>query len=125
MAEHPFQVRPQQEVHSGRAAAVHLALDDATGDSAIIEYVGGAPRVRLCGDDQLAALRRANWRTLADLTSGVYAFESSYRPDIVWVHLNRVDFDHCHRLDLSADDLVGDVTDALVPATPFAFASAH
>jgi choloylglycine hydrolase len=54
----------------------------------------------------------------------VYAFESSYSPDIIWVHLNRVDFDRCQRLDLSADDLAGDVTDALAPATPFTFASA-
>jgi penicillin V acylase-like amidase (Ntn superfamily) len=201
MAGHPFQVRPQQETHSGRAAAVHLALDDATGDSAIIEYIDGAPRVHHGRgyavmtnsppfDEQLAHVGRYRgfggneplpgtteaddrfvrasyylrhlpkpdssrnayaallsvmrnaaqpfgvadparpnisatiWRTLADLTNGIYAFESSYSPDIVWVHLNRVHFDRCQRLDLSADDLAGDVTDALVPATPFAFASA-
>jgi penicillin V acylase-like amidase (Ntn superfamily) len=201
MAGHPFQVRPQQETHSGRAAAVHLALDDATGDSAIIEYIDGAPRVHHGRgyavmtnsppfDEQLAHVGRYRgfggneplpgtteaddrfvrasyylrhlpkpdssrnayaallsvmrnaaqpfgvadparpnisatiWRTLADLTNGIYAFESSYSPDIIWVHLNRIHFDRCQRLDLSAGDLAGDVTDALAPATPFAFASA-
>ena len=201
MDEHPFQVRPQQEVHSGRAAFVHLALDDATGDSAIIEYTGGAAKVHHGRgfavmtnsppfDEQLAHLSRYQgfggsealpgtteaadrfvrasyylqhlpktdtvrtayaallsvmrntaqpfgaadparpsisatiWRTLADLTNGVYAFESSFSPDIIWVHLDRVDFNRCQRLDLSADDLVGDVTGALAPATSFAFASA-
>ena len=32
------------EAH-GRAATVHLALEDATGDSAIVEYIGGKPVV--------------------------------------------------------------------------------
>ncbi len=201
IAGHPFQVRPQQEIHSGLAATVHLALDDPSGDSAIIEYLGGVPRVHHGRDyavmtnsppfdEQLAHLSRYQglggheplpgtteaadrfarasyylrhlprpdsarnayaallsvmrnaaqpfgtadparpnisatiWRTLADLTNGVYAFESSRSPDIIWVHLSRIDFGRCQRLGLAADDLAGDVTGLLAAAEPFAFAPA-
>lgn len=39
------QVVPLADPSSGEVPAVHLALDDQTGDSAIIEYVNGAPTV--------------------------------------------------------------------------------
>ncbi|MFI6152507.1 linear amide C-N hydrolase [Kitasatospora sp. NPDC051170] len=45
LAEHPFQVRPQYDAHSDTVSTVHLALDDAAGDSAIIEFLDGEPRV--------------------------------------------------------------------------------
>lgn len=41
IAEMPFQVRPLIEPRSQRAATVHLALEDATGDSLIIEHLDG------------------------------------------------------------------------------------
>lgn len=41
----PFEVWPIVEPDTDRAATVHLALDDASGDSAVIEYVDGKPRV--------------------------------------------------------------------------------
>lgn len=196
--DHPIQVAAQAEPHSGRMATVHLVLDDATGDSAIIEYLDGQPRLHHDRafqvttnsppfEQQLAHLRhyegfggarplpgtteasdrfvrasyyaarrpraqtpaeayaamlaimrnaaqpfgvpdpaRPNisatiWRTLADLTARVYAFESSFRPDIVWVRLDRIDFDRSQRLDLAAADLVGDVTDRFATAEPFRF----
>ncbi len=64
------------------------------------------------------------WRTLADLTNGVYAFESSYSPDIVWTHLDGVDLGRAALLDVTREGLVGDVTDRYEPAEPFSFASA-
>lgn len=65
----PFEVRPLMDPDSDRPATLHLALDDAGGDSAVIEYVGGEPRVHHDGsyavmtnsppfDQQLAHLRR-------------------------------------------------------------------
>jgi penicillin V acylase-like amidase (Ntn superfamily) len=201
MAREPFQVRPQLDPRSGRRSAVDLALDDATGDSAIIEYIGGSPVVhhgrpytvmtnspafenqldhlqlyqgfggslplpgttaaadrfvrasyyvsRLPSPETachayaalLSVLRNAAqpfgtpdparpnvsmtiWRTLADLTNGVYAFESSFSPDVIWTHLGKLSFDHARRLDLSAGGLCGDVTGNFQPADPFEFASA-
>lgn len=201
MAAEPFQVRSQVEPRSMRTSAVHLAIDDASGDSAVIEYLDGTPHVHHDAsyrvmtnsppfDGQLAHLRdyegfggnrplpgtteaadrfvrasyyldrlpapadqahayaallsvmrnvaqpfgtadplRPNismtiWRTLTDLTSGVYAFESTFSPDIVWTRLDRLDLDRSQRLDLSAGGLTGDVSDRYVPTAPFAFAMA-
>jgi penicillin V acylase-like amidase (Ntn superfamily) len=45
MNDTDFQVCPEVEPHSGQVSTVHLALDDATGDSMIIEYAGGKPNV--------------------------------------------------------------------------------
>src|SRR5688572_13619149 len=41
MREGSFQLRPAVEPHSGMPATVHLALDDSTGDSAVIELIDG------------------------------------------------------------------------------------
>ncbi|MEU9853980.1 linear amide C-N hydrolase [Streptomyces sp. NPDC047974] len=197
----PFQVRPQGDAHAGTWSTVHLAVEDAGGDSAVIEFLDGEPRIHHDRsytvmtnsppfDEQLEHLKRYEgfggelplpgtteaadrfvraayyldrlppadsparayaallsvmrnaaqpfgtpdparpnisatiWRTLADLTNGVYAFESSYSPDIVWTHLDRVDFGRAARLDVTRDGLVGDVTDRYEPAEPFSFASA-
>lgn len=194
----PFQVRPQGDPHSGKTGTVHLALDDATGDSAIIEYLDGTPQVhhgrdyavmtnsppfdqqlahlqqyagfggqlplpgtteaadrfvrasyylgRLPAPDStphayaamLSVMRNAAqpfgtpdpdrpnismtiWRTLSDLGNRIYAFESSFSPDIVWTHLDKVDFTRTARLDLSREGLVGDVTGRYEPHDPFAF----
>lgn len=197
----PFQVRPQVDSRTGKTGTVHLALDDATGDSAVIEFIDGEARVhhdrgyavmtnsppfeeqlehlRLYsgfGGDQplpgtteaadrfvrasyylgrlpaadsdaqayaalLSVMRnvaqpfgvadpeRPNismtiWRTLTDLGNRIYAFESSFRPDIIWTHLDRVDFTRPSRLDLSGEGLVGDVTEHYRPHAPLEFALA-
>jgi penicillin V acylase-like amidase (Ntn superfamily) len=63
------------------------------------------------------------WRTVADLTNGVYYFESTTSPNIVWVKLNKLDFSEgakVQKLDLvNNPDRVGDVTWAFEPAEPF------
>ncbi|MFF2275766.1 linear amide C-N hydrolase [Agromyces sp. NPDC058126] len=195
----PFQVRPQGDPNTGKTGTVHLALDDATGDSAIIEFLDGKPSVHHGHeyavmtnsppfDQQLTHLQRyagfggeealpgtteaadrfvrasyylrrlppastpsiayaallsvmrnaaqpfgapdperpnismTIWRTLSDLSNRIYAFESSFSPDIVWTHLDGIDFTRSARLDLSAGGLVGDVTDRFVPQEPFEFA---
>ncbi|MEV6202398.1 hypothetical protein AB0M64_20800 [Streptomyces sp. NPDC051771] len=63
-------------------------------------------------------------RTLADPTNGVYAFESSYSPDIVRTRLARVDVGRAARLDVTREGIAGDVTDRYEAAEPFSFASA-
>lgn len=40
-----LQIAPQDDPISGRAVTLHLALDDVSGDSAIIEYLDGTPRI--------------------------------------------------------------------------------
>ncbi|RFA26994.1 choloylglycine hydrolase [Alkalilimnicola ehrlichii] len=201
LATQPFQVRPQVDPNTQRWATVHLAIDDPSGDSAIIEYIDGQCvthhdrnyRVMTNSppfDQQLEHLRhyqglggsqplpgtteaadrfvRASyyvgrlpaadtpmqayaallsvmrnaaqpfgvpdptrphmsqtiWRTLADLTRRIYAFESSFSPNIVWTRIDELDFEQCQRLDLTSAKPIGDVTDRFVPAEPFAFASA-
>jgi penicillin V acylase-like amidase (Ntn superfamily) len=116
----PFQLAP---VTDGKdVSRLHLALADAAGDSAVIEYVAGKPRVyrgrestvmaakllanlpKLAIDLQAAAdlfgLLRAvslphgtRWRAVADLTNRVYYFESAAGPAVVWVRLDRLKFD--------------------------------
>jgi penicillin V acylase-like amidase (Ntn superfamily) len=41
----PFEVWPLTDPDTDRPATVHLALDDAAGDSAVIEYIGGKPHL--------------------------------------------------------------------------------
>ncbi|GIG69187.1 linear amide C-N hydrolase [Phytomonospora endophytica] len=196
---HPFQVRPQGGP-SGTTATVHLAIDDAGGDSAIFEYLDGRLDVhhgdhydvmtnsppfsaqlehlkqyegfggqlplpgtteaadrfvraayytdRLPKVDNpqrgyaalLSVMRNAAqpfgtpdpsrpnismtiWRTLADLSKRVYAFESAFSPDIVWVHMDRLDPTTTQRLELVGHDLNGDVTNRFQPSR-FAFKAA-
>jgi penicillin V acylase-like amidase (Ntn superfamily) len=45
LAETPVQIVPQTDPFSGQEVTVHLALDDVSGDSAIVEYVAGSPEV--------------------------------------------------------------------------------
>lgn len=44
MRDHPFQVRGQQMTGTA-GATIHLGLEDATGDSAVVEYLRGEPVV--------------------------------------------------------------------------------
>lgn len=193
MRDLAFQVRTSIEPRSGRTGTVHLALEDATGDSLIIEHIDGEVRLhhdrantvmtnsppfdeqlelrsrysgfggtsplpgtteaadrfvrasyylgRLPPADTterayaalLSVMRNAAqpfgepdpdrpnisatiWRTLADLTTGTYLFESSFSPNLVWVRLADFDFTTCLRLDLSAPTLIGDVGAEFVAA---------
>lgn len=44
MQEHPFQIVPVT-FPNGKASTLHLSLEDKTGDSAVIEWLNGKPRV--------------------------------------------------------------------------------
>ncbi len=69
------------------------------------------------------------WRTVADLTDRIYVFESTRRPNIVWVRLDGLDLSEgqpVRKLDLVADTgleggLVGDVTDRFHESEPMQF----
>ncbi len=68
------------------------------------------------------------WRTVSSLSRGLYFFESSFSPNIVWADINGLDLSAgqpVRKLDLQGHpDLVGDVTGAFEPAEPFAFLGA-
>ena len=203
-AEHgAFQVVPVAVPGTSAQAPVHLALADASGDSAIIEIVDGG-KLRIHHDraytvmtnsppfpQQLANLKKYEgfggtallpgsteaadrfvraayyvrnllkpqdirqtvagilsvmrnvsqpfirpspghpeashtiWRTVADATDGVYFFESTLSPNIVWVRLDALDLAAgapVRKLDLvHSGDLVGDVTASFKPSMPLAF----
>ncbi len=209
MRESQLQIVAQADPLSGTAVTLHLALEDASGDSAIIEYLDGFPQIHHdraytvmtnsppfpeqlkllskiegFGGDQplpggtpaqerfarasfylsrlpapttqteavaslLSVIRNASqpfrtpdpnaphasqtrWRTLTDVTAGVYIFESTTRPNIVWVRLDGLDFSEgapTLTLPLATDTgleggLVGDVTGDFVVAAPMQFLSA-
>lgn len=190
------QVIPMSDPTGGSHPAIHLALDDATGDSVIFEYIDGKLDIYhsrdywvmtnsptydqqlelvkkyqgLGGDDPLpgtcdardrfaralyyvknqpqpetqvqaiasmfSIIRNAAqpfrnpepgkpdasqtlWQTVSDLTNLRYVFESSTRPNIVWVDLADLDFSEGsgeHKLDLLGDlsiegGIAGDVSD--------------
>jgi choloylglycine hydrolase len=200
MQEHPFQVRPQHEAGAGESSTANLAIEDAAGDSAVIEYVAGEPVVhrgpetrvatnspafdqqveRLRGyegfggqnplpgttdpadrfvratyyaqrlpkadspeqayAELLSVLRNAAqpfgtsdpqrpdvavtlWRSLADLSRGIYGFEFSLRPEPVWVHLDALNLDRYEQLDLAGPELHGEVSARFEPAAEFIFPS--
>lgn len=41
------------------------------------------------------------WRTVADLATDTYYFESTMSPNVVWVDLKQIDFDYAQSLDLA------------------------
>ncbi len=191
-----LQVFQLTDPSSGETPAIHLALDDASGDSAIVEYVAGELRIHHSRDypvmtnsppfeqqlellaqvegfggskplpgSTLAADRFARaayyvkrlaqpstpveavaalfsvmrnvaqpfrlpdpgkpdasqtiWQTVADLTRRRLVFESTTRPNIVWVELAQLDFSEGSgesKLDLASglaieNGLVGNVSD--------------
>jgi hypothetical protein len=69
------------------------------------------------------------WRTGSDLTAGVYFFESTSDPNIVWIQIGELDLSIGQptlMLDLNGEsDLVGDVTSRFRASDPFAFAIPH
>ncbi|MFD7292382.1 linear amide C-N hydrolase [Streptomyces sp. NPDC059897] len=198
LAAHPVQILAQS-MRNTKGATTHLAVEDPTGDSAIVEILDGVPRVHHGPEhtvltnsppyeEQLTNLQQYDgfggtaplpgttraadrfvraryyrdhlpaptsdehayaallsvlrntaepfgvpatdepnisqtiWSTLADLTNRVYAFASSYRTDIFWTDLTRLDLTRTRRLDLSEAALSGDVTGRYSPAGPFAYA---
>jgi penicillin V acylase-like amidase (Ntn superfamily) len=66
------------------------------------------------------------WRTVSDLTNMVYYFESTTSPNIIWVHLDELDFDNrapVKRIDLvNETDRVGNVSSQFKSAKPFEWA---
>lgn len=204
--ENELRVVPLGDPATGEVPAVHLALDDATGDSAIIEYLDGKPTVWHSRDytvmtnsptycEQLKLLERVQgfggdeplpgtdaapdrfaraahyvgrlpvpdsqvqaiagmfsvirnaaqpfrvpdpgkpfasqtlWQTVADLTGKRYVFESTTRPNIVWVDLQDLDFSEgasARKLDLLGDTaveggLVGNVSNRFENSDPLTF----
>jgi penicillin V acylase-like amidase (Ntn superfamily) len=184
------------------SSTMHLSLADSTGDSAIIEYVGGKAKIYhgrnytvmtnsptfdqqlelarqykgLGGDEPLPGTSSAHdrfvrasyyvkylpgpknyreavagvlsvmlnvsapfgvnepgkpnisstiFRTIADLTNGIYYYESTLSPNIVWLDLHKFNLAAgapIEELDLIGNPtLVGDVTARFGPATPFKF----
>ncbi len=60
------------------------------------------------------------YRTVADLTNGIYFYESTTSPNIIWVDLKKIDFSAGTKmLDPASKDLIGDVTDEFEKAAPF------
>jgi penicillin V acylase-like amidase (Ntn superfamily) len=204
--ETKVQIIPIDNPATGTPPTLHLALDDATGDSAIVEYVDGEPKVWHSAeykvmtnsptfDKQLEELEeikgfggdrplpgtneapdrfaRASyyidhlpepknqieaiaavlsvmrntaqpfrvpdpdkpfasqtlWQTVIDLTNKRYVFESTTRPNIVWVDLEDLDFSEgasAGRLDLVGDTaleggLSGHVAGDFEPTEPLKF----
>lgn len=200
------QLIPTDDPTTGEPPTLHLALDDASGDSAIVEYLGGEPQVHhsrdyhvmtnsptfdkqleflkafegFGGDKPLpgttdaadrfarashyvkslpqpktqveaiagmfSVIRNAAqpfrvpdpdkpyasqtlWQTVTDLTNRRYVFESTTRPNIVWVDLDDLDFSEgasAGRLDLVGDralegGLAGNVAGDFEPAPPLSF----
>lgn len=202
------QVVQMDDPTGGKPPTIHLALDDATGDSAIIEYVEGKPmvhhspdyrvmtnsptydqqlelvkRVEGLGGDQplpgstdavdrfarasyyvgrleqpksqlesiaamFSVIRNAAqpyrspdpgkpdasqtiWQTVSDLTNKRYVFESTTRPNIVWVDLKDLDFSEGSgqlKLDLTSElalegGLAGNVSSRFEDKGPMTFLS--
>ncbi len=65
------------------------------------------------------------WRTVADVTAGLYFYESTLSPNIIWVNLKEADFNknaspRMLDLDAHADD-IGDVTQKFEKTKMFQF----
>lgn len=65
------------------------------------------------------------WRSVSDQKNRVYYFEDTARPNLIWVQLDRVDFDPesgVRKLNLiGRDAIAGDQTDNFESAEPFTF----
>ncbi len=206
LEETKLQLLPVNNPSSGVPPTLHLALDDATGDSAIIEYKDGEAqiwhspdykvmtnsptydqqieelkKIEGFGGDQalpgtnnapdrfaraayyvnrlpepksqveaiagmFSVMRNAAqpfripdpgkpdasqtiWQTVTDLTKKRYVFESTTRPNIVWVDMDDLDLSEgapAGRLDLVGDKaleggLAGNVSAKFEPTEPFTF----
>jgi choloylglycine hydrolase len=197
-----FQIEPLI-LPNGYPTLVHVSLSDKSGDSAVIEYIGGTARIyhdrrftvmtneptydkqienlkqyRTFGGDKplpgertptdrfvraaycasglpqpadrdegaaflFSVIRHISvpfglgdpdrpnvastiFRTLQDLTGGMYYFESTYAPNVVGVDMAKLDFTAGRpEMELQVEkkifSLSGDATDQLEPAEPFVF----
>ena len=63
------------------------------------------------------------WRTVCDLTNGVYYFESTTSPNIIWVNLRNLNFEKgspVKKLDLvTKPDRIGDISTNFQETEPF------
>lgn len=206
LEENQMQVFPVTDPASGEKPALHLALNDATGDSAILEYVGGQLKIHHdrkytvmtnspAYDQQLELLKQMEgfggdkplpgstlasdrfaraayyvgrltqpktqvdaiaamfsvirnvaqpfripdpgkpdasqtiWQVVADLTNRRYVFESTTRPNIVWVDLADLDFSEGLselKIDLGSElalqgGIAGNVSNKFTDAGPLHF----
>jgi choloylglycine hydrolase len=207
IGESELQIVPVPDPETGELVPLHLSLEDVSGDSAIVEYIGGKPRIwhdrrytvmtnsppyaeqlerlreiegfggarPLPGGTEadhrfaraayytarlpapasaaeavaslLSVMRNAAqpfrvpdpdrpyasstvWRTVIDLTRGIYVFESTVHPNLVWAWIEGLDLSEgapVRKLDLAGDTgldggLAGNVTDRFVEADPMRFA---
>ncbi|QLY27463.1 linear amide C-N hydrolase [Bdellovibrio sp. KM01] len=200
----PYQVQSFSiKTSSGeKSGSVHLAISDKTGDSAIIEYINGKPKIYHDKnfkvmtnsppyEEQLTALKQykgfggrqdlpgttaaadrfvraayyaqqlpqpteyresvagvlsvlrnvsqpfgtpdparpyistTRWRTVADMTRGVYFYENTLSPNLVWVQMDRLEFKKnspVQKITLVKNyDLVGDISGYFKPMKAFEF----
>lgn len=204
MEKTPFQIlmSSMQTAQGMKQGTVHLALSDKTGDTAVIEYIDGRPKIYHGAqykvmtnsppfDQQLAALKQykgfggdkdlpgttaaadrfvrtafyaqhlppaknereavagvfsvlrnvsqpfgtpdparpyispTRWRVVADLTKGVYYYENTMSPGLVWVRLSKLDFKKGGPVKeiklVDSYDLVGDISGKFKPKKSFQF----
>ncbi|QDK46533.1 choloylglycine hydrolase [Bdellovibrio sp. ZAP7] len=200
----PYQVQSFSiKTSSGeKSGSVHLAISDKTGDSAVIEYINGKPKIYHDKtfkvmtnsppyEEQLTALKQykgfgghkdlpgttaaadrfvraayyaqqlpqpteyresvagvlsvlrnvsqpfgtadparpyvstTRWRTVADMTRGVYFYENTLSPNLVWVQIDRLEFKKnspVQKITLVKNyDLVGDISGYFKPVKAFEF----
>ncbi len=117
------QIVGQSEPHSGRPVTCHLAIDDDT------TLPGGTQSTARVADPDKPEASQTLWRTIADLTQGVYLFESTHRPNIIWTTMDALDLspqapvkklDLVHHRSLEAG-LVGNVTAEFRLSPPMEF----
>jgi penicillin V acylase-like amidase (Ntn superfamily) len=90
----------------GRTWPIHLSLEDATGDSVIIEYIDG----------KAVDSWPTRWITLSDLTNKVYYFSSTTAPNIIWVDFKNLDFSKNAKVlmvDPKRVELIGEISKEL------------
>ena len=89
--------------------------DEAEAVAAILSIMRNAAQPFGAPDPERPNISTTVWRTAADLTTKRYVFESCYRPNIVWVDLDKLDFTEgapSRRLDVTGVAwLVGDVSE--------------
>ncbi len=90
----------------GRDIGVHVAIQDATGDSAVIEHVGGEMQIyhgrdvvvmanEPSMDKQMELLKKGGvyptwWESILDSTNLVYYFGWLETPNIIWTEFAKI-----------------------------------
>lgn len=119
-----------------RLATLHLSISDATGDSAIVEYIGGKQVIHHDRNYQVMTNSTPNepnisstrWRTVVDHKNLSYFFESALSPNTFWVDVKNIDFNFdkqkAYKLDLGPNQshsYAGEVSKQFVEHAPFEF----